>query len=133
MRGPGIPTGLRLRQRVSNIDLAPTIVEAAGASAGRVMDGYSLIPLFQDPAITFPRDLLIERAPGTGNFSAIRTRRFLYAEHWNGERELYDLARDPYEVKSRHADRDYNAVEADLAARLAWLRTCAGDTCRVRP
>jgi N-acetylglucosamine-6-sulfatase len=133
MRGPGIPAGLRLRQHVSNVDLAPTIVDAADATAGRTMDGRSLLPLFGDPALRLGRDLLVERMPGDGNFSAIRTPRYLYAEHWNGERELYDLARDPHELQSRHADPAYAAIQADLAARLARLRTCTGETCRTRP
>jgi N-acetylglucosamine-6-sulfatase len=133
MRGPGIPAGLRLRQHVANIDVAPTIVEATGATAGRAMDGLSLLALINDPTIRLGRDLLIERKPGEGDFSAIRTARYLYAEHWNGEHELYDLAADPYELKSLHASSAYDAVEGDLAARLAWLRTCAGETCRTRP
>jgi N-acetylglucosamine-6-sulfatase len=133
MRGPGIPAGLRLGQHVSNIDVAPTIVEAAGATPGRVMDGLSLLPLLQDPTMRLGRDLLVERKPGTGDFSAIRTARYMYAEYWNGERELYDLAKDPYELRSRDTDPAYDLVEQDLAARLAWLRTCAGETCRTRP
>jgi arylsulfatase A-like enzyme len=133
MRGPGIPGGLRLTQHVSNIDLAPTIVDATSATAGRTMDGRSLFPLFADPTLRLGRDLLVERMPGDGNFSAIRTPRYLYAEYWNGERELYDLARDPHELASRHADPAYAAIQADLAARLARLRVCAGETCRTRP
>ena len=38
MRGPGIPAGLRLRQPVANIDLAPTIVAAARTRACRWTD-----------------------------------------------------------------------------------------------
>jgi N-acetylglucosamine-6-sulfatase len=130
VRGPGIPAGLRLTQPVANIDLAPTIVEATGATAGRDMDGRSLLPLFQDATIRLDRDLLIEGEPGANNFSAIRTARYLYAEHSSGERELYDLAADPYQRKSLHADPTYDAIEEDLAVRLAALRVCAGETCR---
>ena len=63
----------------------------------------------------------------------MRAPHYLYAEYGNGERELYDLARDPYELQSRHADPAYAAVKADLALRLAHLRTCSGATCRTRP
>ena len=129
MRGPGIPAGLRLTQRVGNIDLAPTIVDAAGATAGRVMDGRSLLPLVANPRLTFGRDLLIERGPGPATFAAVRASRYLYAEYENGERELYDLTRDPYELRSRHGDPAYASVRASLAARLAGLRSCAGPTC----
>jgi N-acetylglucosamine-6-sulfatase len=132
VRGPGVPAGLRLTQPVANIDLAPTIVEAAGATADRNMDGRSLLPLFHSSAIRFERDLLIEGPPGGKNFAAIRTSRYFYAEYSNGEHELYDLAHDPYELKSLHADTAYDAVEQNLAVRLAWLRACAGETCRTR-
>ena len=60
MRGPGVPAGLRLRQPVANIDLAPTIVAAAHTRAGLRMDGRSLWPLFADPGIFWGRDLLHE-------------------------------------------------------------------------
>ena len=52
------------------------------------------------------RDLLVEGGgvPGRGEFDALRTYRYLYAEYTTGERELYDLERDPYELQSRHAD-----------------------------
>ena len=133
MRGPGIPSGVRLSQPVANIDLAPTLVAAAGATARRSMDGLSLLPLFVDPTTAFDRDLLIESAPGAKSFAAIRTARYLYAEHASGERELYDLVQDGYQLKSLHGDPAYDAIEQDLAVRLAALRVCAGDTCRIRP
>jgi arylsulfatase A-like enzyme len=133
MRGPGIPAGLRLSQRVANIDLAPTIVDVAGATPARVMDGRSLLPVIADPGVPLGRDLLVVRGPGTGTFAAIRAPNYLYAEYGNGEQELYDLTRDPYELRSRHADPAYAAVKADLALRLAHLRACTGTSCRTRP
>jgi N-acetylglucosamine-6-sulfatase len=133
MRGPGIPAGRRLTQHVANTDLAPTLVDAADARAGRVMDGRSLFPLVRNPGLQLGRDLLIERGPGQGDFRAVRTPRYLFAAYANGERELYDLARDPYQLQSRHASPSYRAVRRDLARRLAWLRTCSGAACRTRP
>ena len=38
------PGGTAADERVANIDLAPTIVDAADAQAGRIMDGRSLLP-----------------------------------------------------------------------------------------
>jgi hypothetical protein len=62
-------------------------------------------------------------------FAAIRTPRYLYAQYENGEQELYDLARDPYELQSRHNDRAYAQLRAALAARLDVLRNCRGAVC----
>jgi N-acetylglucosamine-6-sulfatase len=134
LRGPGVPAGMRLEQLVANVDVAPTIAAVAGAAAGRRFDGRSLLPLLRDAGISWGRDLLLQRG-GTGPavFQAIRTPRFKYVEYANGERELYDLAADPHELQSRHADPALASVRDDLARRLAVLRRCAGGTCRVGP
>ena len=89
MRGPGIPQGVSVDDLAINADLAPTIVDAANANPGLVMDGRSLIPVAQHPGIERGRELLIEQP----SFAAIRTERYMYAEHNTGEKELYDLRR----------------------------------------
>jgi N-acetylglucosamine-6-sulfatase len=138
VRGPGVPAGRHLEQIVANIDLAPTLVDAAGAHPGRVFDGRSLLPLFADPNLFWGRDLLLERGPGPAplaarQFTGIRTPRYVYVEYRGGERELYDLAHDPDEIENRTADALYAGVEAELARRLAALRDCAGASCRIEP
>jgi hypothetical protein len=52
-------------------------------------------------------------------------------EHSTKEEELYDLAADPNELASLHASAAHAPLKAQLAARLAKLRTCAGGTCRL--
>ena len=51
IRGPGIPQGATVDDLVINADLAPTIVGAAEATPGLVMDGRSLIPIARNPGI----------------------------------------------------------------------------------
>jgi arylsulfatase A-like enzyme len=136
LRGPGVPAGERRRQLVTNADLAPTILEAAGAApAGRVPDGRSLFPLLRDRGLAWGRELLVEGAPGfrAVAYAALRNDRFVYAEHDNGERELYDLRRDPHQLENAIGLRRYAAVEARLAERLAALHACAGAGCRRAP
>jgi len=131
MRWDGhLPRGVHRKQPTMNIDYTATILDAARVKSGRVMDGMSLLPFARDGARQPARDLLVDNTPGTGHFDAIRTRHYLYAEHATGERELYDLARDPYELQSRHNDAAYAPIRASLAARLHRLVTCAGRTCR---
>jgi N-acetylglucosamine-6-sulfatase len=125
IRGPGIPQGVNVSDLTINADLAPTIVEVANADPGLVMDGRSLIPVAQQPGIERGRELLIEEP----SFKAIRTERYVYAEHDSGEQELYDLSEDPFERVSRHADPDYASVKARLADRLHQLQGCAGPSC----
>jgi arylsulfatase A-like enzyme len=133
VRGGGFPAGGTALQPVANIDLAPTIVALTGARARRQMDGRSLLPLALDPAQGRDRDLLLEglsKNSARPSYEAIRTPRWLWVEYRNGSRELYDLEADPLQLKSRHGDPALAAVQADLAGRLARLRTCAGPTCR---
>ena len=160
MRGPGVPKDRHFEQMTANIDLAPTVMDAANAKAGRLMDGKSLLPLLAHPTTQWGRDLLIERgptgaklagkamgeigdgdngnqgktaAPGDRQFVAIRTPKFLYAEYVNGEKELYDLARDPDELTNVAGLAGYGSIQGELAARLAKLKDCAGAACKVGP
>jgi arylsulfatase A-like enzyme len=126
MRGPGIPSGGRRSQLVANIDLAPTILAAARVRAGKPVDGRSLLPIARDRLLFWGRDVLLE----TPTYSAIRSPRWKYAEHVNGEKELYDLVADPDELVSRHADPRYARVQADLDQRLDRLKGCSGLACR---
>jgi hypothetical protein len=72
-------------------------------------------------------------APGDRQFVAIRTPKFLYAEYVNGERELYDLVKDPDELTNVAGLAGYGSIQSELAARLAKLKDCAGAACKVGP
>lgn len=132
VRGGSFPAGHTARQLVSNVDLAPTILELAQATPRRELDGRSLARLPLEPDQGKDRTLLIEGARLNANspaYSAVRDDRWLYVEYDQGGRELYDLERDPYQIKSRHNDRTLAGVRASLAARLARLRDCSGEEC----
>jgi arylsulfatase A-like enzyme len=129
VRGPGLPRGVQRTNLVANVDLAATIVDAAGGRADRRLDGRSLLPFARDPLVRSGRDILLE----TPTYSAIRTPLYVFVQHSSGEQELYDLTADPNQLQSLHADPRFAAVKADLAARLARLRTCVGDACRRGP
>lgn len=136
LRGPGIRPGLRLRQDVANVDLAPTILEAAGGRASLRMDGESLWPMLRDPGVYRGRDLLHEgpgTTPGVLQFTVLRTPRWVYARHFSGAAELYDLASDPDQLANLARDPAYGAVRTALQARLTSLASCVGDACRSEP
>ncbi|REE97626.1 sulfatase family protein [Thermomonospora umbrina] len=124
MRGPGMAANRRFTEPVANIDLAPTILDAANVTAGIPMDGHSL---FQTATLPDPRGVLVETGPRTDGsrwYQAIRGERYLYVEHSTGERELYDLQVDPHQLDSRHDDPALAAVRQDLTTRLHFLRDC---------
>lgn len=129
-RGPGVPRGLELDQLVGNIDVVPTLVEAAGAFPWRRMDGRSLFELFEDPGLETGRELVHENGQGANHVQAyrgLRNDRYLWLEHKRtGEYELYDLRRDPYELRNlAHLDA-YAAIRSALARRLRRLQRCRG-------
>ena len=91
-------------------------------TAGRVLDGRSLLPLARDPALGAGRPVLVEVAKGAGMLTtAIRTRRWMYAEHASGATELYDMTADPRQLRSLHASPALAPLRAALARRLAAL------------
>ena len=66
---------------------------------------------------------------GAGAFEAVRTETHKYVEYQSGERELYDLGADPYEMENLYEGADPALIE-DLEARLDALRGCSGIGCR---
>jgi N-acetylglucosamine-6-sulfatase len=129
IRGPGLPRGVQRPNLVANVDLAATILDAAGGRADRRLDGRSLLPFARDPLVRSGRDVLLE----TPSYSAIRTPQHVFVQHSSGEQELYDLVADPHQLQNLAADPRFTALKNDLGARLARLRTCAGDACRRGP
>jgi N-acetylglucosamine-6-sulfatase len=85
---------------VGNIDVAPTIAEAAGVELPTA-DGASVLPLLRGETPRWRSALLIEHVRGTNpipTYCAIRTANQLYVRYETGERELYDLMVDPAQL-----------------------------------
>jgi len=133
MRGPGVPRNKRLKQMVGNIDFAPTILDAARATPGRLIDGRSILDITRDPTLEPGRELVIENGRGVNSvpmFRALRNNRFLYVQHGTtGETELYDLRKDRYQLRNLEDSDRYAAVRQLLARRLRSLKRCAGERC----
>jgi N-acetylglucosamine-6-sulfatase len=63
-------------------------------------------------------------------YQGIHTGRYVYLEYITGEHELYDLAVDPWQLRSRHLDPRYVRTQLALALQLLRLRWCYGGHCR---
>lgn len=126
---PGMFTARSDDHLVANIDLAPTFLELAGVAIPNSVNGQSLVPLLRDGSATWREEILFEHWPteeGSGaiipEFYAVRTAAWKYVEYVTGEKELYDLADDPYELTNLAGKWSYRDIEAELALRLTALK-----------
>jgi arylsulfatase A-like enzyme len=106
-----------------NIDLAPTIADAAGVPHPPT-DGRSLLPLLGGERSSWRSDLLIEHMQGTNSiptFCAVRSERWTYVRYSTGEEELDDLVADPFELENLVADPAMRPVLDDRRTRLREL------------
>jgi arylsulfatase A-like enzyme/Flp pilus assembly protein TadD len=118
MAGPGVPSGMRVKQQARSIDLLPTVLELMGGKVPEGVQGASLTPAFtgkQTPAAYAYMETLFPRINmGWTELRAIRTDRWKYIRA--PRPELYDLARDPGEstnVIGHHA-AELRELEAQL-------------------
>jgi N-acetylglucosamine-6-sulfatase len=116
---------------ISNVDLAVTIADLAGAPVPDPTDGMSFMPIITKQRDSHRNDILLEvqnNSAGnpTLNFkgTGIRSPFFKYVEYENGEKELYDLRSDPYELKNiaKQNSAGTKSVLRDISARLRSLR-----------
>ncbi len=140
--GPGVPSGRTVSAMTENIDLCPSFEELAGAAVPPRVDGHSLVALLHGRrARGWRKEILVEHhgrvrdpgdpdlpSQGSGNppsYEAIRTASSLYVEYVTGEREYYDLARDPFELDNI-ADQLPPSRLRTLHRTLARIERCHG-------
>ncbi|SHI09533.1 sulfatase family protein [Ferrimonas marina] len=119
---------------VANIDIAPTLFEAAGLEPPAHMDGQSFIPLAQGKEIQW-RDYFLyvyyweKNFPQSPTVFSLRGDRFKYTTYyglWDTD-ELYDLKKDPRETNNLIADPDYaDTIEEMKDALFALLAEAGG-------
>ncbi len=114
---------------VANIDLAPTFAELGGVAIPENVNGMSLLPLLKDPNADWRDAVLIEHWPtedGVGSkipeFYAVRTADWKYVEYSTGEKELYDLINDPYELENLANKPQQAEIQQQLKLRLDELK-----------
>ncbi|MAF65542.1 MAG: sulfatase [Planctomycetes bacterium] len=135
VRWPGtIAPGAVEERLVSNIDFAPTFLEAAGVAIPGEVQGESLLGLLrgEEPEgwresvyyhyYEFPGVHAVQRHYG------VRDERYKLIHYYQiDEWELFDLECDPSELTSVHAEPAYAAVRVRLEAQLARLGELYGE------
>jgi N-acetylglucosamine-6-sulfatase len=129
-----IKAGTIIRDLVLSLDIAPTLVSLAGGKPTKAMQGLSLLPLFAGRRAGWRKSFMAEYFSENAmpwligmTYKAVRTDRYKYI-HWVNRGgldgvidELYDLDKDPYEMKNVINSRAYAGVRAKLHKELAKL------------
>lgn len=129
--GPGFDGGGEIRDLVSLIDVAPTLLDAAGLAIPENVQGRSILPLIRGDSVDWPDDVFIQISESAVG-RAIRTSRWKYYVQADGadgradaagapryrEQHLYDLDADPYELNDLAGIEAYIPVATVLRDRL---------------
>jgi arylsulfatase A-like enzyme len=137
-RWPGHFTSGGVEHRlVSNVDITPTIMKAAGLrpDARFPMDGRPLLDRLPQRKMILTEYFNDPNFPKVHSWSSIRTRQFQYTEYYDGNRvsfsEYYNLITDPGELHNviGMADARSKAATARAATVLGRVRDCSGASC----
>ncbi|MEO8145128.1 MAG: sulfatase-like hydrolase/transferase [Betaproteobacteria bacterium] len=128
-----IKAGTRKKDLLICQDIAPTLIELAGGKPGPQIQGRSLLPLLSKKPAKWRKAVLAEYWAEQAypwligmTYKAIRTERYKLI-HWvnrgkHGELdELYDLDKDPYELKNLISSRAHAAIREKLHRELKIL------------
>jgi N-acetylglucosamine-6-sulfatase len=126
---PRIEAGTQVDGLTLSIDIAPTILDFAGAEISDRIQGRSLVPLLTGQVDDWRESVLVEFYTYENpmpwltdmDYRAVRTDRYKYI-HWvRHEGELYDLEADPYETTNLIDDPRMSEVVAGLRKELGGL------------
>ena len=130
--GPNLPADGQADHLVSTVDILPTLADLAGIAPFADIDGRSLTPILANTGLPDAewRDAVFAELKARGeswpwkssppSYTLMRTKKIKYIEYETGEREYYDLARDPDEMDNRYNGLS-TATREDLSSRLKIL------------
>jgi len=156
IRGPGILPSSTTGELAGNIDIAPTVLDLAGVQADQSIDGRSLVPYLRDSELRTRRPFLFEsfvqtrdveaqggraapRSNGKANasivappkdYEGIRLGPYKYIAWPTGEKELYDINKDPNELNNLVKTPNFFPVRNFLHRELRRLENCSGKSCQ---
>src|SRR5215203_5987824 len=129
VRGPGDSVGTTRQQLIINNDFAPTIADLADVPTPGFVDGSSFASLLTGSPPPSWRSAFLEEGTletigtdtPTPTHKSVHTQRYMFTEYVDtGERELYDLIADPYQLESK-PQAGNEALYSTLQTRLNAL------------
>lgn len=118
LAGPGIAARQVVRTPVSHVDVAVTVLEAAGAPALPGASGHSLIDIAQGGMPTRPVLSEYHAIGCTGGATMLRHGPWKYCHYTDHAPQLFNLDDDPEELCDRAPDPACSGILADCLARL---------------
>ena len=108
---------LRCESPISLLDIYPTLVGMCGLPQPQThqLEGVDLTHLIENPS--GKRGKPVISTYGAQNH-AVRDDRYRYISYRNGEEELYDLNKDPYEWTNLAELKEFSSVKEKLAQHL---------------
>ena len=147
IEGPGFNRSLRIPELVSQVDLAPTLLEAAGLSVPASVQGRSMLPLLDGRREDWRNEVYFEMSEFvTGR--GLRTPQYTYAvaapkqPGWKDapaadryvEYILYDLFADPHQHVNLAGRTPYQKIAEQLRGRLQErIREASGASPVIEP
>ena len=139
IQGPGFEGAQQIPELFGIINVAPTLLEAAGVKVPESMKGRSILPLLNDAKAreAWPNKELIQISESmTGR--AIRTKDWIYcvadptgvrAATSNNyhEYQMYDQRNDPHELVNLAGRKEYRDKAAELRNELKKLIVASGE------
>ena len=141
VQGPGFNTGEKMEQVVGNINMMPTLLEAAGVPVPASVKGKSVLPMLSDAKAReqWHNAELIQISESM-TARAIRTREWCYCvadrepaairkpgSTVYDEYQMYDQGADPYELTNLAGRKEFRAKADELAAQLKQMIVAAGE------
>ncbi len=121
--------GIRPDALVQNIDYAPTFLDAAGVEIPERMQGRSLLPLLQGKEIEDWRRVIYYHYYEDGGehqvpaHEGVRTAQYKLIHFYRDDGyNLFDIERDPHEMRESYGHPAYRQIGVNLQAELARLR-----------
>lgn len=124
MRYPGlVKAGTVSNNMVMNLDIAPTVLDAAGVAIPKAIQGTSMLPVLKNK--DKGRNALYYHYYENGEHAVsphfgVRTKRYKLIRFYkrvNGW-ELYDLQKDPNEIDNKYGQKGYEKITAELRKEL---------------
>ncbi|MEO7653402.1 MAG: sulfatase [Bryobacteraceae bacterium] len=132
-----VKAGRRSDELFTQVDFAPTLLRLCGVKPPAAMQGTDLSRLITGESVAGPESAFFQifgpfKGDRTdGAWRGVRTKKCMYARYESKPWVLYDLEKDPFEMKNLAGDPAAAAIQKQMEAKLeAWMKK-TGDSWKV--